>query len=774
MSNKRRPILYRGETLATLIKKSGNPFDKQPGITFDEARENIILDLEETEEKIEQLQFRSKLPNETIVCVKMHSDYSAKSYYPESIFNTVSGDFSEIGSRLWREKSHIKKLTKSGKMFFVRINKNSIKNFRKRLVDCTPTNEKQKKFVLDIRRLSGIGLLDPTDQVLGFSDDWQSGMMEAVIHPFSTDREIVVSHFMEVLRNAGLEEKHIKYKQYKSGVTFVSIKGNRNVLQALSGYNPLRTIHPLNSRDLIDITRGNSVSGSPLPPVFKEKSKIVVGILDGGFNVSNSFLSKYVDSEDSVSGKAFQIGIDHGTMVTGAALYGPLNAFKNNVPLPEPVISAKNFRVIAEDSFHMHEMYDSIDAIEKIVPNNPEIKVYNVSFGPNHPILDDYLNRFTYSLDGLSEKHKVLFCVAVGNDGDEPGYDRIQSPSDMVNGLAIGSYRLFNGKKERADYSCVGPGREGSKLKPDLLAFGGCEQNPMHLFSPDPTSRFYDCGTSYSSPIVAGAAAQLIGGSKNVIDSLIAKALIIHTTEQRKEKHCKEIGHGMLPDDLANIVSCHDKSFTLIYNGEINPKSYARFEIPWVKGITGNVKFSWTLNILTAVNENSPDDYTNTTIEMAFYPNSKRYKFKKPDNLRDPKVKEYIELNIEGDAERIKDLIEAGWKRGAYPVTSSNSSSSPAKFLKESDLRADLKWDTSDHRTNVKRASGIDNPFFIIHAMSRGKNADKEKVRYALILTVEALNAKEDIYDKVLNKYTALAPVSVEIKTNVVVTTPTK
>ncbi|RZJ65305.1 MAG: hypothetical protein EOO47_25870 [Flavobacterium sp.] len=39
--------------------------------------------------------------------------------------------------------------------------------------------------------------------------------------------------------------------------------------------------------------------------------------------------------------------------------------------------------------------------------------------------------------DLLSEKHDVLFCVAVGKDGTQIGYNRIQTPSDMVNGLAI-------------------------------------------------------------------------------------------------------------------------------------------------------------------------------------------------------------------------------------------------------------------------------------------------------------------------------------------------
>lgn len=591
-------------------------------------------------------------------------------------------------------------------------------------------------------------------------------MIEAVIHPFNIDKELVISHFLNTLQETGVNSNSIKWKQYGSGVTFLSVFGNKQTLEAIKGYNPLRTAHPLEGRNLIDYVRGTDVVGCPLPPPFKKKSNIVVGILDGGFDTSNTFLNSYVESEECVTGASTKAGISHGTLVTGAALYGPLNNYKDNAVLPEPSISAKNFRVLSDKT--RHEMYDSIDAIEAIIPKNPEINVYNVSFGPRHPILDDSINRFTYSLDLLSDKHNVLFCVAVGNDGDQVGYDRIQSPSDMVNGLAVGAYTIIGGQKERSDYSCIGPGREGSKLKPDIVAFGGCSRTPIQLFSSTAGSRSYTRGTSFSSPIVAGAAAQLIGGSKNIIDSLVAKALIIHTAEEKKEKHCKEIGHGILPEDISDIVSCQEKTFTLIYTGEILSRSFAKFEIPWIPGITGKVKFSWTLAVMTGVNENSPDDYTNTMIELTFYPNSKKFKFKKPAHIRDPKIKD-VNLHLEKDAAKIAKLIKEGWSQSDYPLTSSNSTSSPAKFLKESELRADLKWDTTDHRVNKKIATGVDDPFFIVHAMARGKNADKQKVKYALILTVEAPKSKIDIYDKVLNKYTALAPVSVEIKTNVVV-----
>ena len=82
--------------------------------------------------------------------------------------------------------------------------------------------------------------------------------------------------------------------------------------------------------------------------------------------------------------------------------------------------------------------------------NHTETALYNLSFGPRGAIVDDDISHFTYALDRLSMlPHHPLFCVAVGNDGDLPyPFNRIQAPSDLVNGLGIGAYTFDkNGEK---------------------------------------------------------------------------------------------------------------------------------------------------------------------------------------------------------------------------------------------------------------------------------------------------------------------------------------
>lgn len=147
-------------------------------------------------------------------------------------------------------------------------------------------------------------------------------------------------------------------------------------------------------------------------------------------------------------------------LVCGAVLYGMINYRKLNEKLDTPMVSVNSYRILPQqDTGNPVEdsgLYYAIDEIEQIVPQNPEIKLYNLSFELRGAIVDDDISRFTYSLDALSLlSHRPLFCVAAGNDGDLPSpLNRVQAPADLVNGLGIGACTIDrNGDKVRALYS---------------------------------------------------------------------------------------------------------------------------------------------------------------------------------------------------------------------------------------------------------------------------------------------------------------------------------
>ncbi len=755
--NQRRPILYNGQTYAKSVTKSSGFGEKLMKFSYEEARDIVLSDISKTKDTLRNMSSSQRLPNEVVVGLVMQPEFSAKSYYPDSLFDLGAEKFGlkEIGSRIYKNENNDEHNPSSSKMFFVRATEESLTKFENQLSNGINLT---KSFQEDIRKISSINILEGNEQILGFPLEWENGKIEAVLHPFDADKKRAVNHFIEKIVNAGVSRDDIKFKTYSSGITFVSFDANKDILEVVNGYNPLRTIHPLKMREFSAFFRGTTVPNGPQPPIFKTKSPIVVGVIDGGIDTTNPYVQNYVESEFSVTGSPIADFVEHGTQVTGAVLFGALNKYSSTDIIPEPKVSAKNFGVLSTNSVDP-DLYDAIDAIEKIVPNHNNIKVYNLSIGPQGPILDDSISRFTYSCDLLSRTHNVLFCVAVGNDGDLPGYDRIQSPADSVNSLSIGSYTTRKGEKVRAPYSSIGPGREGCKMKPDVLAFGGCDQHPIHLVSSEIGKKVWNMGTSFASPIVAGIAGRLIGESNKVIDSLIAKALIIHATSTEKT-HTYETGHGFIPDEYETIASCADKSYTLIYQGEIESGKYAEYLIPWEDSIKdGSVTFKWTVAVQTDVDELSSDDYTSNTVEVTFYPHQSKYMFRNINKqLLDGVKKDTEVVDVIANTARAKYLAANGWIQSTFPKTDSPA----AQYKTESELRANLKWDSLDTRSMTKKSNSVSSPIFHVHALGRGSRTEGKKVKFALILTVTAPKAKIDLYSRILNIYNALIPIQLK------------
>lgn len=775
-NKKRRPILYNGQVYGEPVSKGGGGGPKAMPYTYEQARDFVLNDIHETREVLRKMPDSARLPNEIILSLTLQPEFSAKSYYPETLFDLGYEKFglTEIGSRVWKNKdykSNEKEIIEVeseeyvaptfSKMFFVRATEKSLTKFENQLKKSTSTLT--KSFQTDIRKISSLGILPTSEQILGLSDDWQQGRLEAVLHPFGIDKGKSLEHFLNHISEAGANTDDVRFKQYRSGVSFISFNGDKNILDSLTGYNPLRTIHPLKMRDLPEIARGTSINGGPNIPKFTIKSKTVVGVLDGGLDDNNPYTKNYSESEFSVTGSPIAELIEHGTQVTGAVLYGPLNNYSTGDTLPEPFVSVKTFGVLSSNSTDP-ELYDAIDAIEKIIPNNKDIKVYNLSLGPRGPILDDTISRFTYSFDLLSIDHEVLFCVAVGNDGHLKGYERIQSPSDAVNCLAVGAYTNRKGNSIRAPYSSIGPGREGSKMKPDIMAFGGCDQHPIHLVSQKLGNKVWSQGTSFASPIAASLAGRLVGESNNTIDTLTAKALMIHSARDNSlnGSHCLEMGHGIVPDEMENIISCNEKSYTLIYRGELDPAKYAEFLIPWDENITkGKANFKWTVAVLTDIDQLSTDDYTTSSVEIAFYPNRNKYVFKNNTGIDlegDAKKSEVVDISK--NPERMEYLLLNGWEQSNFPQTDS----AKPQFRTELELKEDLKWDSLDAREVTKLSKSIDEPVFHIHALGRGNRNGVKKVKFALILTVTTPKTEIDLYANILNKYSALIPLQIDIK----------
>ena len=760
---RKRLILANGEKYATHETKKGHGRAAPMPRTYGEARDVVKREVWTALEKIGGLPGSKKLEDEVILCMRLHPDMMAKTYDPKGIFGTVR-DLENVGSRNYRvaaanvaQTRRIKRqleehiLEATGRLVFVRSNDAGFRRLL-RVLDSSE-NELVAEFRDDIQRIERFNLLDITEQLLGFDRDWEEGRVEIVLHP-SRRGEAEQTHFLKTLfRENNVPWGKPRIAVYPEGPTFISCRLTRAGLTAIAEANPLRSAHPLLFNGLEDL-RGATTFPAPRPPLTPKRSTIKVGMFDGGIDPNHALLKGHSEQDESLSIKvaADAVGVAHGTAVAGVMLHGPLNGWDSKAPLPAPPVFVVSIRALPTSNPKDLDLYEAIDVIEAAVPARPDVKVFNVSFGPRGEMQDDAISRFTYALDTLALTHKVTFCVAVGNDGDAgPGCDRIQAPADLVNGLGVGAYTRRNNVNVRAPYSCMGPGRECGKLKPDVAGFGGCEQEPIHLVSSAAGLKLLSYGTSFASPAVAAIAAQAAESFERST-ALLARALVVHTAEHPRGKPDHLLGHGIVRPTLAEIVRTGDNDVTVVFQGDILPTKMVRLPIMLPAGLVtqGKVLVTWTVAALPAVSSNHPTDYTCCCIEDTFYPHKRVFSFSIKDKLGKAKARK---VHLDDDKAEAGRLIADGWKRSELPASESGS-----QYPTEQDRRAlEYKWEPLVRRRVSKLAGSLHEPFLILHAIPR--NGASARLDYAAVVTISAVDFDGDLHDAVLRRFTALQPI---------------
>ena len=494
LEKSRRILLANGEKYLERVIKPGYGRPGQLPRSYEEARQLVKRDVTNSLEQLATLPKRKRYDDESVLCLRLHPDRTAKTYDPKGLLETIR-DLENIGSRNYKiptrsvaQTNRIKKLLEAnieeatGRLVFIRSNDAGFKRLLKKLEESERLLP--EAFCRDIQSIEQFNLLQTGEQ-LHFPGAWSEGRVELVLHPTRHSQ----GDQMNFLRTlfGGEDQTKIQARPYLDGPTFISCYLNESILKAIADANPLRSAHPLVFGGLDDLRSSPSFPAPP-PPLSKTRSTIRVGLFDGGIDVSHPHLMNHAEQDENLS---IQTAPDpqcvaHGTAVAGAILYGPLNQTKTKVPLPTPQVSVLSIRVLPTTSQVDPDLYECIDVIEEAVPIRNDVTFWNLSFGPRGPIMEDSISRFTYALDSLSVAHKVSFCVAVGNDGDAGAdLNRIQAPSDLVNGLGVGAHThsAKNDQIEHAEYSCQGPGRECGKVKPEVTAFGGCDLNPIHLIS---------------------------------------------------------------------------------------------------------------------------------------------------------------------------------------------------------------------------------------------------------------------------------------------------
>ncbi|MCG8601449.1 MAG: S8 family peptidase [Verrucomicrobiales bacterium] len=755
---KPRLLLANGEKFVSPVKRSGGGGPKAEPRTYEEARSHVKSELTRSIEALRAVPEKKRLKNESILCLRLHPGFVAKSYDPQHIFQRVP-DLSKIGSRNFdvaaSEYEALKpkpgRNTISSRMVFVR---SAEAGFRRLLKELDASESSLTRgFASEICRIEKFDLQTDEERLSAFEKmpGWEEGRVEFVLHPSAYPTEEQIQLMLDLFSDCESFQNNPRFAPYEEGPFFLSAHIHRDDLEKLSGLIPLRTAHPLVAGSFEDLRTAPTASAPP-PPADPSRSTITVGLFDGGVDPSNPLLAGHVVHDESMSIAATEHpdGIAHGTAVAGLLLHGPLNSKDKTVPLESPRVSVASYRVLPTSDPGDVDLYEAIDVIENVVPSRSDIRVYNVSLGPRGPIFDDSISRFTYALDVLAKDYQVTFCVAVGNDGEQPpDHNRVQAPADLVNGLGVGAWTQNGGDREIAPYSCRGPGREGAKVKPDVVAFGGCENSPIHVVSTTPGQKQLTQGTSFSTPLVTSLVGEAIGKLDRG-SALLARALVVHSAEHPLNRPDHDFGHGIVPDQMLDVLNCGENEVTIAYQGPIPLKSSVKLPLLLPSGTVseGQVHFKWTVAILPEVDPLHSDDYTKHCVEASFYPNSKRYAFNPPKNLPGGKRQT---LHIEDDQQVIQGLMTQGYQRSALPLTDSGN-----KYRTESAHRDEMKWEPIVKRVVTKRAPSVDEPFLVLDAIPRHESSGR--LDYAVVVTMKATR-NVDLYSEILQRYPALQPI---------------
>lgn len=448
--------------------------------------------------------------------------------------------------------------------------------------------------------------------------------------------------------------------------------------------------------------------------IKKPSNEPVIGVIDKPFR-EEVYFSDWVESknigipEDLIEDEDY----NHGTGVTSIIVDG-----QNLNPLHDD--GCGNFRVrhFGVAIGHKFSSFRIIQSIEKIIEDNRDIKVWNLSLGSDKEINQNFISPEAAFLDELQSKYDVIFVIAGTNmpiDFNKKSM-KIGAPADSINSLVVNAVDKNN---KETSYT-----REGEVLsfyvKPDVSYFGGDNGSELDCYiniCDNVNTEHLTKGTSYSAPWIARKLAYLIhilGFSREE-----AKALIIDSCEgwNSKNNKTKLIGHGVVPTHIDKIIKTNNDEIKFVISGISEKYDTYNYQLPIP---LDKEKYPFvvkaTMCYFPKCTRSQGVDYTNTEFELKLG----RLKF-------NPKANEYSIVGINNDVQDIE---------GTY--------------TKEEEARNEFrKWDNTKcikekFNSRVRDKKMYDNPLWGISIKTKNRinQEDGINLRFGIVVTLKEIHGK--------------------------------
>jgi hypothetical protein len=770
--NNERPLLTGGEQLRREVERAAGGGPKFHPWTVEQAIASIrpqLLALGEATRAIpENLRGERLVLEATIV-----PNYTAASYFPLRLFEAA--DLVVLGSRPavgpYRTERGAERLQPT-KRLILGGSTRSLPTLE-RLASQSHPNRDDARLQEGFRPLGELGLASLEEVVKGRSEG--SNLYEAVLHPgwdpvrgrAVPASEETYSKWVAHVTSLGGDVVD-RYRRTVADLTFVPVYLNAAVVSQAAAFNPLRVLRPMPKLRPFPVAPLRSMGGLPAPSMpagTTPESDDRVAIFDGGWDPGCPFTGPFATLHELTPEVQLQDAVQHGSAVTAAAIFGLVDP---GAPLPRPRFYVDHYRIwpvpAADLDFDLNWILDRI--LDTVRASGH--RVVNLSLGPYIAVDDNEPHRWTAALDQLAQERDVLFVAAVGNNGrDDPaaGMNRVQVPSDMVNGLAVGacSTAAPGVGWTRSWFSAIGPGRQGARIKPTGLAFGGDGNSHRYVGLGRGGAWFEGNGTSFATPLVTRSVASLLpyadAASGSVINLL--RAMAVHFIEPADEgTPIEEVGYGRFDLNLDEALGCSSTSVTVLYQDSIRRGDVAGLAIPLPNGVTGVVSLRWTLALTAPVNPSDMAEYTLAGLEAQFRPHSRVLTFTPPDSSKP------VVLNVTQNRARAMELLRLGYRPGENPATRSSGRVKASEAVR----RDDGKWETIIQSRDRLRARSLFEPRLDLAYFARSGGVLREvgipDLEYTLLVTIDEPRGI-DLYDRIRVSFPMLVPIETAVQTRI-------
>ncbi len=336
----------------------------------------------------------------------------------------------------------------------------------------------------------------------------------------------------------------------------------------------------------------------------------IVGVIDTQFDDSVYF-HEWVDSKNMLEDN-FTIRPEdklHGTEVCSIIVDGPTI----NPELEDGCghFQVRHFGVAVNGPMSSVTIMRNI---EKIIKDNTDIKVWNISLGAINEVQKNFISPEGALLDRLQNEYDIVFVVAGTNKktSDSDG-KRIGAPADSLNSIVVNSVRM---DKKPASYSRVGPVLSFFH-KPDISCFGGDNEERISVCSS--YGKELRVGTSYAAPWITRKMAFLI--YKMGLSREVAKALLIDSAAgwERQDDVSFKTGFGVVPTHINDILKTRSDEIRFVITNTIAEYETFNYNIPIPQNDKGFPFFARaTLVYYPKCDRNQGVDYTCTELDIHF------------------------------------------------------------------------------------------------------------------------------------------------------------